>query len=147
MNEYSNVQIEKINDHEMMVHSKTDWIKMNSFFSVKEDELFEYTTRIDYMNKNDLWTSILVDWRHERICTKNFTEHPLKCAFGVKKKPNWEDFMFFLEDRCVPRTRDYMKLILRDYKLDFYDPVYITRLTGGVMAGDSHHLRIIDLEL
>lgn len=42
-------------------------------------------------------------------------------AFGVNENLNWKDYLEFLEDRCVPRTRYNIRKILRDLGLDCYD--------------------------
>jgi hypothetical protein len=66
----------------------------------------------------------------------------LNRAFGVKTKPTWEDFEYFLEDRCVPKTRFGMKEILKDYGLDSFDPLAIIEKTGGRMAEDHQWLKL-----
>ena len=63
-------------------------------------------------------------------------------AFGINRNPTWEDFLEFLEDRCFPRTRDNLKLILQDLELDFYDPFYIIEKTKGRMGEDMQWLRV-----
>lgn len=35
-------------------------------------------------------------------------------AFGNNLTPGWEQFEQFLEERCFPRSRNGMKLILRE---------------------------------
>ena len=122
------------------------WRKINREFSVSAEELEKCRMRMEYMSGKEVFTSILVNFRDERIYIKNFTEHPLKQAFGIKKNPDWNDFQEFLEERCVPRTRDHMKIVLKDYGLDFYDPLSIIEKTGGRMAGDQRHIKIYRLE-
>lgn len=131
----------------MLVRSLSYWKKNNQYFELTNQELLDYALRLDYMLDETVLSTILVDYKHERVLVKNFTDHPMKRAFGVKKNPTWEDYLLFLEDRCVPKSRDYMKLILRDYNLDFFDPLLIIRKTGGHMAEDRRYLRIIDLEV
>ena len=53
-----------------------------------------------------------------------------------------EDFEYFLESRCFPRGRDYMKDILRDMGLDSYDPLAIIEKTKGRMAEDKQWIRL-----
>ena len=57
------------------------------------------------------------------------------------------DFQEFLEDRCFPRMRDNLKLILQDLELDFYDPFYIIEKTKGRMGEDMHWLKVTYLNL
>ena len=125
-----------------LVREMTYWKKLNKDFDLTAEELSRYKARYDYMLGDDILTSILVDFLHEQIDIFNYSSHPMKRAFGVKKRPSWNDFVSFLEDRCVPRSRDHMKLILHDYKLDSYDPFAIVERTGGRMAEDERYIKI-----
>ena len=98
------------------------------------------------MRNKEIFTSILVNFKDEQIYIKNYTEHPLKCAFGIKRNPTWEDFTSFLEERCVPKSRDHMKVVLKDYGLDFFDPISIIEKTGGRMAEDDYCLKLYRLD-
>ena len=73
----------------------------------------------------------------------NKTDEVIHQAFGVKAKPNWEDFEYFLESRCFPRTRDHLKLVLRDLGLDSYDPLAIIEKTEGRMAEDKQWINLM----
>lgn len=42
-------------------------------------------------------------------------------AFGCIENPSYTEYKEFLESRCFPRTRDKMKLVLKDLDLPFYD--------------------------
>ena len=116
------------------------WVCLNAL--MQQDDLWDYTLRIDYMNHEECCTVILVDFLHKKILIRNETDELLFRAFGVKEKPTWEDFEYFLEDRCVPRTRFGMKEILKDYGLDFYDPLAIIEKTGGHMAEDHQWMKL-----
>ena len=61
--------------------------------------------RMNFMNHNDLCTTIDIDFRHEKIKIQNYTDKIIFRAFGVVTEPTWADFEYFLEDRCFPRTR------------------------------------------
>ena len=99
--------------------------------------------RINYMNRQQLCTTIDVDFRHERIKIKNFTDKiPLR-AFGVNEEPSWEDFEVFLQERCLPASRAGIKELLRDMDIPFYDPLLIIEKTKGRMAGDNQWVQII----
>lgn len=99
--------------------------------------------RMDYMNHDDLCTTIDIDFKHEKIYIQNYTDQiPLR-AFGVVTEPTWEDFEYFLEDRCFPRTRDHAKDILREMGLPFYDPLLIIEKTQGYMEGDHQWIMIL----
>ena len=130
-----------------VVRGLSYWKKINESFAIPATEIEKCRMRMDYMRNKEVFTSILVNFKDEQIYIKNFTEHPLKCAFGVKRNPTWEDFNYFLEDRCVPRSRDHMKIILKDYGLDFYDPISIIEKTGGRMAEDDFYLKLYHLEV
>lgn len=142
----SEMEVQTTDGISSIVRGFAYWKKINAIFGIPSDEMEKCRMRMDYMRNTEVFTSILVNFRDERIYIKNFTEHPLKCAFGVKRNPTWDDFNYFLEDRCVPRTRDHMKLILKDYGLDFYDPIYIIEKTGGRMAEDDFCLKLYRLE-
>lgn len=84
-----------------------------------------YTLRINYMNRQQLCTTIDVDFRHEKIKIKNYTDKIPFRAFGVVEEPSWKDFEIFLQDRCLPASRAGIKEILRDMGVPFYDPLLI----------------------
>ena len=63
-------------------------------------------------------------------------------AFGRNEKPDYRDYEEFLESRCFPRTRDQMKLMLRELNLPFYDPFLIIQKTEGKMAEDDFRIEI-----
>ncbi len=102
----------------------------------------DYTLRIDFMCKEECCTMILVDFKREQIEILNTTDDIIHRAFGIKAKPTWEDFEFFLEERCFPRTRDNLRVVLKDLDLDFYDPLAIIEKTKGRMAEDFQWLKL-----
>lgn len=77
--------------------------------------------RILFYNKDKVTTAIDVDGVSEEIRIKNFSDINIFRAFGVNEKPNWQEYLEFLEDRCTPRTRYNIKEILRDLGLESYD--------------------------
>lgn len=102
--------------------------------------------RMNFMNHNDLCTTIDIDFRHEKITIHNYTEQILLRTFGVIENPDWKDFEYFLEDRCFPRTRDHANEILREMNLPFYDPLLIVEKTQGRMEGDHQWIMILKKE-
>lgn len=94
------------------------------------------------MNGDELCTVIYVDFRKETVRIENKTDDLLYRAFGCIEDPDWKDFLFMLEERCFPRTRDKMKSILRAMDLPFYDPWLIVQKTQGRMADDHQWIRI-----
>ena len=102
--------------------------------------------RMNFMNRDDLCTTIDIDFKHEQITIQNYTQQiPLR-AFGVVDKPSWQDFEYFLEDRCFPRTRDHAKELLREIGVPFYDPLLIIEQTQGRMEGDHQWIMILHRE-
>ena len=99
--------------------------------------------RLNYMNRNDMCKTIDVDFKHEKIKIKNYTDKiPLR-AFGVVENPTWEDFQWFLKDRCFPETRAHLKWVLSDVGVPFYDPLMIIEKTKGKMAEDQQWIEVI----
>ena len=85
-----------------------------------DDAEFSKRTTVDrilFYTKDKVTTAIDVDAVNEEIRIKNFTKINIYRAFGVNENPNWKDYLEFLEDRCVPRTRYNIKEILRDLGL------------------------------
>lgn len=140
------IAVERTSEVETFIHELTYWKRLNKDFNITQEELEKYKVRYDYMLDRQITTSILVDFKNENVIVKNYSSHPMKRAFGVKRKPTWEDFVEFVEDRCVPKSRDHMKLILRDYGLSTFDPFSIIEKTGGGMAEDNRYIRIYRLE-
>lgn len=116
------------------------WMELNHRF--RDVRTVDYTMRMDYMCEDECCTVILVDFKNERIAVRNETDELIHRAFGIKAKPTWEDFMEFLESRCFPRTRDHLRLVLRDVGVDSYDPLAIVEKTKGRMAEDLQWLKI-----
>lgn len=120
------------------------WQEFNRRFHHVETR--EYMLRLDFMCEEECCTMILADFAKERIEIVNTTDDIIHRAFGIKARPTWEDFELFLEDRCVPRSRDHIRLILKDMGLDFYDPMAIIEKTGGRMAEDHQWIRLAYLD-
>ena len=100
-------------------------------------------TRMCFLYRDQLCTTIDIDFRHEKIAIQNYTKKiPLR-AFGVVEHPTWDDFTWFLESRCFPKTRDHAKDILKEMGLPFYDPLLIIEKTDGRMAGDERWILIL----
>ena len=102
----------------------------------------QYPMRLWYMFKNEICTIIDVDEGRRKVSIVNFTDQYLFRAFGRNERPSFEEYEAFLESRCFPRSRDKLKLILKDLGLPFYDPIMIIEKTEGRMAEDDFWLRI-----
>jgi hypothetical protein len=59
----------------------------------------------------------------------------------VIEAPTWEDFNYFLKERCFPETRGDAKLLLRQMRIGGYDPLQIVEKTAGRMAEDNLWLK------
>lgn len=101
-----------------------------------------YPLRLWYMYRNEVCTVIDVDERNRKVRICNYTENPLFRAFGRNETPNYIEYEDFLESRCFPKSRDKMKLVLRDVDLPFYDPFLIIEKTQGRMAEDNFWIKI-----
>jgi len=102
----------------------------------------KYRLRMYYMFKNSICTVIDVDEMNQLVKIYNYTNNLLFRAFGRIEQPTYEEYEAFLRERCFPKERDKMKLILQDLDLPFYDPILIIEKTQGRMAEDDFWIRI-----
>lgn len=98
--------------------------------------------RLWYMHRQNVCTIIDVDEIRREVKIMNFTDNLMFRAFGVEENPTYKKYEEFLESRCFPKSRDKMKLILRDLDIPFYDPFMIIEKTEGKMAEDDFWIRI-----
>ena len=98
-----------------------------------------------YFNGHALCTVIYADFTDKTLVAANHTDFLVKTAFGQNTTPNWDDFMAFLEERCVPRQREGLQDYLEALGLDHYDPLEIVLRTEGRMAEDQQWLSVEDL--
>ena len=102
----------------------------------------EYPIRLKYFHRNTLCTVIDVDEARRRVKIRNYTDNLIFRAFGRNEKPDFSDYEDFLESRCFPRSRDKMKLMLKQFDIPFYDPFLIIEKTEGRLEGDDFHIVI-----
>ncbi|MFG6331805.1 MAG: hypothetical protein K1W28_08290 [Lachnospiraceae bacterium] len=102
----------------------------------------ERHSRIVYVYADGPLPATVIDVRNltRKIEITNLTEELTSRAFGVKETPGWEDYEYFLESRCMPRSRYGIREELRDLGLDFYDPFVIVQKTRGRVYGDRQYL-------
>ena len=105
----------------------------------KGHQLKEYR----YYDGDTLYTVILADLTAEQICIENKVDEILDTAFGVNETPSWEDFLAFLADRCIPKTRKGLDYYLDAVGVPEHDPVLLVEKTQGRMAEDHKWLEII----
>lgn len=95
-----------------------------------------YTMRITLMYRQRPCTDIDVNFLDRKISIRNRTDDLLHRAFGVNETPTWEDFEFFLKERCFPESRGDAKELLNILGVPGYDPLAIVEKTKGRMAED-----------
>lgn len=120
------------------------WAKLNREF--RNQNLHQYRLRIDYMDANKCCSVILVDFFHEKVEVINKTQDPILRAFGMNAKPEWNDFLYFLEERCIPESRFQIKAVLKDMELTQYDLLQILEKTEGRTGEDEMWLKFAYLE-
>lgn len=122
----------------------TVWLMTNNIDLIYSLEIPAKKTnmRLSYMYKDDLCTLIDVDEVNQKIYIKNYKTNNMFKAFGVNENPTYDDYLEFIESRCFPRTRDKMKIMLRELNIPFYDPILIIEKTKGRMAEDDFWIDI-----
>lgn len=110
---------------------------LNEFPSVN------YTMRLDYMHRQKVCTQIYVDFLNKNISVVNRTNDILYRAFGVNEKPTWDDFEYFLRDRCIPESRGDKDDFLKRIGVDSFDPLQIVEKTSGRMAEDNQYIKFV----
>lgn len=98
--------------------------------------------RLKYMYQDTLCTVIDVDEMNQAVRIMNYQKHLMFRAFGINEKPTFQDYQEFIESRCFPRSRDKMKIILKDLDIPFYDPLLIIEKTKGRMAEDDFWIEV-----
>jgi hypothetical protein len=89
-----------------------------------------------------LCTVIHADFTAKSVTAENFVSDPVITAFGNNKTPSWQDFLEFLEERCIPRQRAGLREYLDAIGVDEYDPLAIIQKTAGRMAEDNQWLDV-----
>ena len=96
-----------------------------------------------YHDGREVCTRIFADFTDKTVCIENYTDNLVKTAFGKNTMPTWDDFMAFLEERCVPRERAGIREYLEALGLDEYDPLEIVMRTHGCMAEDDQWIEVL----
>ncbi len=119
-----------------------------------EISMEEYTIRhkgnklikLNFYNNDTLCSSILADYTDKQVKLENYINDKFHTAFGVNGNPSWDDYLSFLEDRCVPRKRAGLRGYLDALGLDEYEPLEIVRKTKGRMAEDNQWIEVFDYD-
>lgn len=101
-----------------------------------------YPIRLKYMHNQTLCTIIDVDELNKKVKIVNYTDKVMFRAFGNVENPDYDLYIEFLESRCFPKSRDKLKLVLKDLGLPFYEPFMIIEKTEGRMAEDNFWIKI-----
>ncbi len=101
--------------------------------------------KLEYYNSKTLCTVIVADYTDKEIFIENKTDYPLYLAFGKNDNPNWEDYLSFLESRCISKDRDRLRNYLEAMKLEEFNPLEIIKKTQGRMAEDQQWIRVTEL--
>ena len=99
-----------------------------------------------FYDSNILCTTIYVDYTEKKLVADNHSTDPVKTAFGSNVLPSWEDFQFFLQERCIPNERAGLREYLEAIGVSEYDPVEIIGKTAGRMAEDNQWLEMVKLK-
>ena len=100
------------------------------------------TVIIEVHSPRGIGTLIFADYMTQTVRIENKTTRILDTAFGRNLEPTWEQYENFLEERCFPKTRDRLKLVLKDVGVDAYDTLQIIRKTKGRMNDDHLWLEL-----
>ena len=96
-----------------------------------------YTMRMTLMYQTHPCTVIDVNFLDQKIKIQNRTNDLLHREFGCIENPSWQDFEYFLQERCFPATRGNAKQLLKAIGVPTYDPLAIIEKTKGRMAEDQ----------
>ena len=120
-------------------------LSMDEFLEKKES-LGHKLMKFEFYDGEILCTQIIADFTDETLSVENTTEHIVKTAFGKNEVPTWDDFLNFLEERCVPRSRSGIREYLEAIGAEEYNPLEIIKKTNGRMAEDNQWLKWEEIE-
>lgn len=101
--------------------------------------------KFSFFDDNELCSIICADFTDETLKVQNYTDDIVKTAFGNNKLPTWEDFMNFLEERCIPKERSGIREYLEAIGVAEYNPLEIIKKTKGKMAEDKQWIEIEEI--
>ena len=77
--------------NEIIYRTYKKWVEINRDFR-KSFPMHDYLLRMEFMCEDELCSSILVNFKDKEIEVINHTSDVIHQAFGVKAKPDWDDF-------------------------------------------------------
>ncbi|MCI8521489.1 MAG: hypothetical protein HFE50_08355 [Clostridia bacterium] len=98
--------------------------------------------KLSFYDDKELCSTIFADFTDKTLKAKNHTDDIVKTAFGNNMLPTWEDFMNFLEERCIPKERSGIREYLEVIGVAEYNPIEIIKKTKGKMAEDKQWIEI-----
>lgn len=101
--------------------------------------------KFSFFDDNGLCSIICADFTDETLKVQNYTDDVVKTAFGNNKLPTWEEFMNFLEERCIPKERSGIREYLEAIGVAEYNPLEIIKKTKGKMAEDKQWIEIEEI--
>ena len=110
-------------------------------FLEKRQSLCHKLMKFEFYDGVILCTQIIADFTDKTLSVENTTEHIVKTAFGKNETPTWEDFLNFLEERCLPRSRSGIREYLETIGVEEYEPLEIIKKTDGRMAEDNQWIK------
>ena len=97
---------------------------------------------LSYYDDKTLCTKIAADYDEKSICIENYVTNVLRTAFGNNQEPTWDDYLLFLEERCIPKSRAGLRDYLDAIGVDAFDPLEIIKKTSGRMAEDQQWIQV-----
>ncbi len=101
--------------------------------------------KLSFFDDNELCSIIYADFTDKTLKAENHTEDIVKTAFGNNKLPTWDEFMDFLEERCIPKERSGIREYLEAIGVAEYNPLEIIKKTKGKMAEDKQWIEIEEI--
>lgn len=137
-----NREVELAFDGDRIIITKI--VCLDEFVADKSTQAHQLS-KLLFWNDDDLCTTIVADFTDHTLFVENHTKQLVKTAFGENRFPTWDEFMSFLEERCVPRQREGLCDYLDALGLDEYDPLAIIQRTQGRMAEDQQWIEVEEL--
>ena len=110
---------EKITDIARQYHvsRQTIYSQIKRAYNFSDDP--DVKMRMNFMNHDDLCTTIDIDFRHEKIKIKNYTDQIIFRAFGVVTDPDWADLNISGRTLFSQNTRSQERYSERDGDFQF----------------------------
>ncbi len=111
-------------------------------FVSQKKTMGHHLKKLSFYDDKEICSIICADFTDKTLKAQNYTDDIVKTAFGNNKLPTWEDFMDFLEERCIPKERDGLREYLDVIGVAEYNALEIIKKTKGKMAEDKQWIEI-----